>query len=269
MRIVLCTVNHIYSNKILKELIKEFGRDIKLIIESGALLQNKSKLQALIKYIRVSGIYYVFLQTFKLEIFKFLSLIYTRLRNNTDNKFFHYHRLSEGKKIPVISLADINSPDTLALLKKINPDIIVSVLFNQILKSEVIKLPKKGAINIHPAYLPDYKGTGPVFWALTNDEKNGGVTVHYINEGIDTGKIIKRQKIEFNKNDTEDSLYWKAANLGAPLLISAIKEISSGRVKTTVNNGGRCFTIPTVEAVRKFRSLKRRFFRLSSYLFAN
>src|SRR3989338_7381395 len=204
MKIVICTVNHIYSNKILKELIKEFGKDIKLVIESGALLQNKSKFQALIKYIRISGIYYVFIQTLKLEIFKCLSLIYTKFGNNTNNKFFHHRRLLKNLKIPVITLADINSPDALVILKKVNPDILVSVLFNQILKSDVIRLPKKGAINIHPAYLPDYKGTGPIFWALTEKKKSGGVTVHYINEGIDTGKIIKRERIEFNKCDTED-----------------------------------------------------------------
>ena len=148
MKIVICTVNHIYSNKILKELIKEFGKDIKLVIESGALLQNKSKFQALIKYIRISGIYYVFIQTLKLEIFKCLSLIYTKFGNNTNNKFFHHRRLLKNLKIPVITLADINSPDALVILKKVNPDILVSVLFNQILKSDVIKSSSLFAIPI-------------------------------------------------------------------------------------------------------------------------
>lgn len=268
MRIVILTVGHVYANYIVKELIKEFEKDVKLIVESKVLLHNKPLAPSLKRYLKVSGLYYVFAQSIKLGLYKWLSRAFSFLyKKKVNNKFLLYETLARKYGIKITEVFNINDDKSLRIIKKENPDLLVSVFFNQILFPKIINIAKKGVLNVHPAYLPDYKGVSPVFWALSNEEKEIGATVHFINEGIDTGRIIKRKKVKVNNSDTEDSLYWRSMKEGSPLLISAIKEISKGRVKTLPNRGGRYFSLPTKEAVRRFKKNGRGFLRLSEYIF--
>lgn len=269
MKIAVLTVYQIYANKVVKELLYKFGNDIVLIAESGVLLQNKSLLKSLVRYARISGVYYILVQALKLEIFKVMSFFYSLFGKDRDNKFYSYRVEAKKNKIGIYKVEDANSVEFKKEIKNNKIDVLVSVFFNQILKPDIIKIPKKGVINIHPAYLPDYKGVGPVFWALANGEKTSGVSVHYLNEGIDTGGIIKRSKIRIEKKDTEDSLYWKAVLVGSPLLISSIEEIMQGSAKTVPNKGGRYFSLPSKEAIKKFKKMGRRFFKIIEYIFRN
>lgn len=266
MKIAILTVYQIYSNKIVKDLIDKFGDDIVLIAESGVLLQNNTLLNSLKKYIKVSGLDYVLVQIIKLQLFKTISGIYTLLSNNYQNKFFSYRKLAKINRIKIQKVENVNSKNFIQLLKKNKVDIIVSVFFNQILKTPTIEVAQKGVINIHPAYLPKYKGVSPVFWSLANSEKYAGVTVHYINKGIDTGDIIEQEKVKIEKTDTEHSLYWKICEVGSPLLIRAIGKIEAGIVKAKNNRGGTYFSLPAKDAVKRYKK-KRKFFNLIDYIF--
>lgn len=268
MKLVILTVDHVYANKIVKDVISNFGKDVELIVESSTLLPKKTKPEALKRYLAVSGFYYVITQIVKLELYKLLSLL-TTLFSLKDSKFYPYSKLSPKYKIKLTSVGNVNDKKFILKIKKIKPDLLVSIFFNQIISSEVIKISKKGIINIHPAFLPDYKGVSPVFWTLANAEKYTGITTHYINEGIDTGTIIRRKKIKITKKDTEDTLYMRLCTLGAPLLVETINDIELGNVKTYQNSGGRYFSLPTKDAVKKFRLKKRRFLNLNEYLFQN
>lgn len=265
MKIVIFTVDHIYANKVIKDLVAAFGSEIKLIAESETLLPKKSKLQALRKYLKISGFYYVFTQMIKLEIYKCLSILTTAF-SFKNSKFYSYRPTVKKFKTKLTTIKDVNEQEFIRKLNNINPDLIISVYFNQIISEEVIDIPKKGIVNIHPAYLPDYKGISPVFWSLANSEKYAGVTVHYIDKGVDTGNIIEREKIKIEKDDTEDSLYWRICEIGSPLLIRAVDKIRAGRVQLVENKGGRYFSLPTEDAVRKYRK-SRAFFNLKDYIF--
>lgn len=267
MKIVIFTVNHIYANQIVKELIKEFDREIILIVESGVLLHNKPLLAALRKYLITSGVYYMIVQALKLEVYKILSVVFTLIfPERISNKFYSFKKLANKHSIRTVKIFNVNDEESREILSKAKPDLFVSVFFNQILKSETISIPPLSVLNIHPAYLPDYKGVSPVFWALVNGEKKSGVSVHFIDRGIDTGGIIKREQIKIDKSDTEDSLYWKAVLIGAPLLVSAISEIREKKnVEVISNKGGRYFSLPTKEAVKKFRK-HRNFFNIKDYI---
>jgi folate-dependent phosphoribosylglycinamide formyltransferase PurN len=267
VRIIILTVDHVYANAVVKALLGEFKKEIVLILESNVLLNNQGFFEALGRYIRISGYWYVFVQAVKLGLYKVASYIYPRyFPRKKGGKFYPYRALAEENSIKRIKMSDINSQKIIKLLKNLKADLYISVFFNQILEQEIIKIPKKGVINIHPAYLPDYKGVSPVFWALSNGEKEVGVSIHYIDEGIDTGEIIRRKKIKINNKDNEDSLYSRCVKEGIPLLISSINEISKGKVKTISNSKGRYFSLPTKEAVISFRKRGRRFFRLKDLL---
>ena len=78
-------------------------------------------------------------------------------------------------------------------MRQCQPDVLVSAYFSQILKSEIIQLPRFGVLNIHPGWLPAYRGAMAYFWVLHNGSDPGGVSVHWIDEGIDTGEILERR----------------------------------------------------------------------------
>lgn len=269
MRIIILTVDHMYANKVVKDVLDRYGRNVKLIIESDCLLYNKSFMGSLKKYFMVSGLQYVAAQAAKLEIYKTLRLLFGDIKNGPlGSKFYHFEKAAKIFDIPVKKIFNVNSKEGLRIIKKAKPDLIVSILFNQILGKDIIAIPKRGVINLHPANLPDYKGVSPVFWALSNSEKSVGVSVHHINQGIDTGNILARQKIVVARGDTEDSLYWKLVNAGSKILLLTIDKIYSGKkVRLIKNIGGRYFSLPTKEAVRKYLKKRKTFFKLSDVLF--
>lgn len=265
MKIVILTVDQIYANLIVKELVLKYKKSIKLIIESGQSQLNFSLYRFAKKYILISGWHYFFIQTLKLEIYRILSKIYPIFfQEKVRGKFFSHKSLARREKIKIITTDSINDRHILNILRKLNPDLMVSVYFNQILGGDFIKIPKNGVINIHPAYLPNYRGVSPVFWALSNNEKEVGVAVHYIDRSVDTGRIIKRKKIKISSTDTEDSVYWKLSKVGIPLLISAIDNIKSS--SSVANKGGSYYTIPDKNAVKSYMR-KRKFFYLKDYIF--
>lgn len=94
-----------------------------------------------------------------------------------------------------------------------SPDIILSVYYRFIIKSELLQLVDYKAMNLHPSLLPAYRGTKSSVWALINGEKETGVSFHYINEEIDDGKIIIQEKLHISESDTAYSLYNKLISL--------------------------------------------------------
>lgn len=265
MKIIILTTDHIYANKVLNNLVATFGNEIKLIAQSETLLPKKTKFQALKKYLKVSGFHYVFAQIIKLEIYKFMSLLTTTL-SLKNSRFYSYKPLAKKFAIKLEGVKDVTGKDFVKKINKVNPDLIISIFFNQIISADLISIPKKGVINIHPAYLPDYKGVSPVFWSLVNNEEYVGVTVHYINQGVDTGNIIEREKVKIEKGDSEHSLYWRLCEIGSILLIRVAGDIKNGRVKSIANIGGRYFSLPTKKAVEKYKK-SRTFFNLKDFIF--
>jgi len=266
MRIIILTFNYIYSNKILKDLISKHGEDIKLIIEPSSLLKGKTQMEGVFHYLKVSGLYYTLIRGAKLSLYLILSRIYSIFGKNINNKFFSYRKLARIKKIKMSRFTDINFKQVVIRIKKLKPDLIISAFFTQIIKKEIINIPALGVINIHPAFLPNYKGVSPIFWSLLNGEKYVGISVHYIDEGIDTGRIINRRKIKITRLDTEDTLYWKCVEEGEKLLEAAISNIRKKRVKTLPNTGGKYYSFPTSKAVNRFRAKGKSFVNFKDYL---
>ncbi len=265
MQIILMTVaDHIYGNYVIKRLMDARRDEIVAIIESEVLLYRKSFYKAISKYLRNSGMYYVAAQSVKQESFKVISLLYKLLNiQQSSSIFFSYRTMAKRYSIPVYKTRDINSESILSLIENLSPDLLVSVFFNQILGKELLSMPPS-CINIHPAYLPAYRGVSPVFWALANDEPYAGVTIHYIDDGIDTGGIIYQEEIPITPDDTEHSLYFKCCEAGAPLLMKALTGFEAGNVKsvTNENTGASYYSLPRKEAVCQFRKNGRKFYRV-------
>jgi methionyl-tRNA formyltransferase len=125
-------------------------------------------------------------------------------------------------------VANINSPVNVTRLRTISPDVIFVVAFQQLLKPAVIAVPRLGCINVHPSLLPQYRGPAPYYWAQRNRERVTGVTIHYVDEGIDTGDIITQEAFEIETNDNDRSLRKKSAVIGARLILETARRLAAG-----------------------------------------
>lgn len=126
---------------------------------------------------------------------------------------------------------DINSNEFLNWVIKYDCDLFVSMSFNQIFKSTLLNLPPLKTINCHAGKLPFYRGRNILNWALINDEKEFGITVHYINEGIDTGDIILQRCYSISDDDNYATLLEIAFEGCATILYDAIKLTQAGNVQ--------------------------------------
>lgn len=107
----------------------------------------------------------------------------------------------------------------------INPDLIITCAYGQIIPEELINLPRLGCINVHASLLPKYRGGAPIHWAKINGEEKTGVTIMYMDKNMDSGDIISQEELVINNEDTTESLFDKLSILGANLLIETLPSI--------------------------------------------
>ncbi|MFA5840550.1 MAG: methionyl-tRNA formyltransferase, partial [Candidatus Margulisiibacteriota bacterium] len=112
-------------------------------------------------------------------------------------------------------------------LERLQPDIIIVVAYGKILPKEILEIPKFGCINIHASLLPKYRGAAPVQWALLNGEKETGLSIMKIDEGLDTGAILLQQKIAIAEDDNAETLLHKLFAGGGVLLKEALNLLES------------------------------------------
>lgn len=136
---------------------------------------------------------------------------------------------SERLKIPFITGEDVNAPEFIERIRPYNADINVSMSFNQILKKDILTAAPKGFINCHAGALPFYRGRNILNWALINGEEKFAVTVHYVDEGIDTGDIILQRFAKIGPEDDYSTVLDKAIGLCAEVLPEALSLIAGGR----------------------------------------
>ncbi len=113
-------------------------------------------------------------------------------------------------------------------LKKLNPDIICVVAYGKILPKEVLEIPKLGCINVHGSLLPKYRGAAPIQWAVLNGDKETGITTMYMDEGMDTGDMILKEKVTIGEDETTGELWNRLSKIGGELLVKTLKEIEKG-----------------------------------------
>ena len=110
-------------------------------------------------------------------------------------------------------------------LKNLDIDLIVTCAYGQIIPKEVLDMPKYGCINVHASILPKYRGSAPIQWCLFNNDDVTGVTIMYMDEGMDTGDIIKIKEIPILDSDNVGTLHDKLSKLGCNLLLEVLPTI--------------------------------------------
>lgn len=133
--------------------------------------------------------------------------------------------------IPVYQPNDASSEDSIAHLRGLNAELFVVVAFGQILKKEMLEIPKICSLNVHGSLLPKYRGAAPTNWAIINGDAVSGVTIIRMNEKMDEGDIILRKELNLDSEDTNITLSEKLSDLGRDALMEAMELLESGRAK--------------------------------------
>lgn len=123
--------------------------------------------------------------------------------------------------------------DGVEILKQLNPDLMITCAFGQILSQEILDIPKLGVINIHASLLPKYRGASPIHYAILNGEKETGITIMKTDIGIDTGDIIYAEKIDILDNETTGELFGRLSILGASCIKKVVYSLLKGEISFT------------------------------------
>jgi len=131
--------------------------------------------------------------------------------------------------IPVYQPQKIRSEESVRYLESIGADVIVVVAFGQMLPKSILEMKKYGCINVHASLLPKYRGAAPIQWAVINGEKESGVTIMQMDEGLDTGDMLAKVVVPLDEKETGGSLFDKLSAAGARLCAETLDMLELGQ----------------------------------------
>lgn len=139
--------------------------------------------------------------------------------------------------IPVLQPKTLRTPGAAAELAAFAPELCVVVAYGRILPPAVLAVPTHGCINLHVSLLPKYRGAAPIQWAVINGEKETGVSIMQLDEGLDTGPVFSQRRVEIGLEDTAGMVFERVTAIGAQLLVETVADIAAGRAVAIPQQG--------------------------------
>lgn len=146
--------------------------------------------------------------------------------------------------LPILQPRAIKTDSFREELRSFNADIFVVVAYGRILPTSILALPHHGCINVHGSLLPKYRGAAPIQWSILNGDKQAGVTIMQMNEGMDTGDILCTSALDVLETDTAGTLFEKLSALGATTLLSTLTGLQQGTIHPIEQNHNMATTAP-------------------------
>lgn len=226
MRIVILTYESLFSNMMTERLLQEYPGQVVGIVRSDCLIYGKSLPAGLFYLLKRTGLRFVGRKALELFQSRATAIVFRLIGRKP--KVHSLREIRSHYGVPVIGSVDVNNPQTIEQIKAWQPDLVISIYLNQLIKTELIHLPSQGTLNIHPALLPRHRGLFPYFWVIAGGETETGVTIHWVDEKFDTGDLLLQERIKVEPGDTIISLSYKSAVVGADMLVRAIQLIAAG-----------------------------------------
>ena len=274
MKIVILANDDIpYSGLLSYPVLKKFANEISgIFIQDRILDSNTTTLGLFNKVKKKSSLQFAIFYAREIINYKIAVLIRRIFHmNKHSNDCYIETNANLGKMfgIPVFKIeGSINDEIWLNKINEIKPDLIICIRYAEILKNSLLTIPNGGVINFHPSLLPKYKGMAPIFQALLHNENEIGFSLHYIDEGIDTGEIIKRQKIKTEKNESVSHIAIRAHVVAGYELLSVINNLKKGDKKTEqiIQDNGNYFSWPEKKDVKKFMHSNKKYVEFRDFL---
>jgi methionyl-tRNA formyltransferase len=142
----------------------------------------------------------------------------------------------EGTKLPILQPARIKDRQAIEEIRALQPELIVVVAYGQILPGAVLEIPTIACLNLHASLLPRWRGAAPIQAAIAAGDCETGITVMYMNEGLDTGDILLQRKIDISQNETGGLLRRRLGEIATPALLQSLRMLASGNAPRTPQN---------------------------------
>jgi methionyl-tRNA formyltransferase len=225
-RLIFCTYSSIYSSIVLKKLLNDRSLEVVAIINSNRVINpNYGFIKGALTQIKLSGWRYASYLFMVTDLFSWLNPSQT------------VHGLAKKNTIPVFDTNDINSSESLDFIDSKQPDVLLAAHFNQLIKTPLLN---RTCLNIHPSLLPAYKGVDPVFYALLDQQKSLGVTLHKMAESFDTGEVLLQKEFQVPSDASVFSgncfLFEAGVDLAIHYLVAEEKTEQSKKNISTADN---------------------------------
>lgn len=152
--------------------------------------------------------------------------------------------------IPVLQPTSVRTPEFLAELQSYEPDLIAVTAFGRILPGSLLHMPPLGTLNVHGSLLPRYRGAAPIQWAILNGDKTTGITIMQMDEGLDTGAMLRVESLAIAPDDTAATLATRMAELGGNLLCQALEMLHQGKLTATPQDDAQATLAPPLTKER-------------------
>ena len=164
-----------------------------------------------------------------------------------------------ARGVPCTTVATANAPEFAARLRELDVDVLLHQT-PEILRGEVLRAPKLGILNRHLSMLPAYRGAWPLFWQFVNAESRLGITIHLVDEGIDTGPVLAQMAVERRSGETLASAHKRLFAHAVSLTAEALEALGRGDVGARTNTGSTtpCYRTPSPFDVLTFMFSPRR-----------
>ncbi len=164
-----------------------------------------------------------------------IAAVFTHKDNPDETIWFgSVAELASSHNIPVFAPEDVNHPVWVERIRAMKPDIIFSFYYRNMLSTDILDLPPKGALNLHGSLLPKYRGRVPLNWAIINGESTSGVTLHYMTAKPDAGDIIGQEAFAITEDDTARTVFDKAVAAAGQLLGRVLPQVKSGNIQRKI-----------------------------------
>jgi methionyl-tRNA formyltransferase len=136
----------------------------------------------------------------------------------------------DGTKVSILQPARIKDRQSIEEIRALQPDAIVVMAYGQILPRQVLEIPRVACLNLHASLLPRWRGAAPIQAAIAAGDRETGITVIYMDEGLDTGDILLQRKIDISPEETGGSLHDRLAELAPEALLESLRSLSGGKM---------------------------------------
>jgi methionyl-tRNA formyltransferase len=250
-----------YLPRVLDKYLREFA-DSTVGVNVQSVSQGKRTVfQTAIDLYKVYGPRYFAWKTSRYAIKRLQALVVNDLLRST-RQCYSVTAVCRKYGVPVTRSDEVNSEEFRRRLRALQVELIVSISSTRFCGRELREQTPKGIINCHGGLLPRYRGLMPSFWTLANGEREGGVTVHYVDGKIDNGPIIVQRRYRIRPQDTLEEVISRSKDLAAEAIIEAVRLIEQGAAQLLENDPAMAstFSMPSREDAQRFRRRGHRFF---------
>ncbi len=157
-------------------------------------------------------------------------------KSSRHSDYVHLEPLAKKCGVPVVEVSNINTPDILDKIRFLQPDYLFVIGWSQICHQELLSIPKLGSIGCHPAPLPENRGRGVIPWTILQRSSETGMSLFWIDEGMDSGDILLQEKFSVAPDETATTLYAKHGESLERLLFEAVSLLKEGKASRTPQN---------------------------------